>query len=386
MAAAPSTESVVKILETVRGETEKQRRLVEALRDKSIQLIGVFGPSGTGKSYLTLSQALLLLARGDYEKIVVGRPVVGVTFEDRVASSSSMEVYREHIRDYLTDIAGSIHPGLVPYVDDLIREGRIEIVDPTFLRGRTFDRAFIFMDDIQNTSIETVIEAITRIGVDSKLVVAGDPVFQHLYPGASRTAVLAWEILRNERDSFVVDLGISDVVRPGARRGLRLLLESALRRRELDDTEKLVLETYRMYAPDADIITVISLLDAKKTLNIEAGHVPDAVVIVKPGHVGRAIGTGGERIERVQEDTGLMLRIVELTLNFREYFRAVHPVAWIHKHIIEADLAGPYLVVKVPPRYLGPMLGQKGVYARFMDYFFRALLGVGLRVVEASKK
>ncbi len=365
---------------TVEPKTPNQERLLNAIRDRNVVLVGAFGPSGTGKSYLTLAASLDLVAKGEYEKLVVGRPVIGVTQGEQVTAAKSIEAYKEHVRGYLLDLAASIAPVLPGIVDEMIREEKIEIADPQFLRGRTFDRSIVFLDDVQHTSIEAVVEAITRLGIDSKLIIAGDPVFQHLYPDANNTAVLAWEILRNEKDAVVIDLGIKDVVRPGARRGLRLLLETSLRRRKLSEAEKAVVSAYKLYAPDADIITVISLDDLKKNFEITAEHVPDALVIVKPGHVARAIGTGGERISSVEEDTGLTLRVVELTLEFREYFRAIHPVSWIHKHIIDADLAGPYFVVRIGRKNLGPMLGQKGYYARFMESFLKRAFGIGLRV------
>ncbi len=373
---------IAEALEKVKPQTPNQERLYDALRDKSVSLVGAFGPSGSGKSFLSITQGILAVARGEYSKLVVGKPVIGVTYKEQLTSAHSLQAYREHVMAYLRDLVSSVDPRLPSVLEEMVGEGRLEIFDPHFLRGRTFDNSFIILDDVQNTSIESVVEAITRLGVDSKLVVAGDPVFQHLYPDAGNTAVLAWEILRNEEDAVIVDLGIKDVVRPGARRGLRLLLETSLRRRSLDDTEKQVLSTYRLYAPDADIITVINMTEYKKTFEITAEHVPDVVVIVKPGHVGRAVGTGGERIERIEEDLGLLLRVVELTLDFREYFRALHPVAWIHKHIVDADLAGPYLVVKVRGRKnLGAMLGQKGYYAKFVESFLRKTFGIGLKVV-----
>jgi phosphate starvation-inducible PhoH-like protein len=378
--------SIPEGLEKVKPETPNQERLLNALFNRKISLVGAFGPSGTGKSYLALAAGLRLLLEGAYSKLVIGKPVIGVTFSEHVTSAQSLESYRELVKEYLLDITTSISPDTSRLLLNLLESGRVEIADPIFLRGRTFDRTFVILDDVQNTSIEVVIEAITRLGVNSKLVVAGDPVFQHLYPSASNTAVLAWEILRNEEEAEVIDLGIKDVVRPGAKRGLRLLLETSLRRRNLDDIEKLVLNTYRLYAPDADIITVISITEAKKTFDITAEHVPDALVIVKPGHVGRAIGTGGERIEKVQEDTSMLLRVIELTLDFKEYFRALHPVSWIHNRILDADLAGPYLVVKVSRKHLGPILGQKGSYAKFMEAFLKKTFGVGLRIVEAEER
>jgi phosphate starvation-inducible PhoH-like protein len=379
--ATASPEALTKI----KPETPGQERLYRALLNTDLPLVGAFGPSGTGKSYLAIAAGLRLLLEGKYSKLVIAKPIIGVTFTEQVTSAESLESYRELVKGYLLDIANSISPDLTGLIENLISGEKIEIADPLFLRGRTFDRSLIILDDVQNTSIEAVIEAITRLGISSKLVIAGDPVFQHLYPTASNTAVLSWEILRNEEEAEVVDLGVKDVVRPGARRGLRLLLETALRRRSLEEPEKLVLNTYKLYAPDADIITVLSVTDAKKAFNITAEHVPDALVIVKPGHVGRAIGVGGERIEKVQEDTGLSLRVVELTLDFKEYFRAIHPVSWIHSRIVDADLAGPYLVVKIGRRHLGPMLGQKGSYAKFMEAFLKKAFGVGLRVEEAEE-
>jgi phosphate starvation-inducible protein PhoH len=135
------------------------------------------------------------------------------------------------------------------------------------------------------------------MGRNSRLVIAGDPIFQRTSEPGRDGATLAREILLGEETAVVVDLGVKDIVRPGARRGVKLLLELQMRKRVLDEVEKKVKDTAKVYAPDADIVTVVNLTDAKKKWEITSEHAPDALVVVKEGHLGRIIGVKGERIQ-----------------------------------------------------------------------------------------
>jgi len=97
----------------------------------------------------------------------------------------------------------------------------------------------------------------------------------------------------------------------------------------------------------------------------------------------RLIGKGGERISKIEEETQLRLRAVELTLNFKELIRAIHPMSWIHKHVTDADFAGPNLQVKVRGEF-GAFVGQKGVYIKFLNSAFKKLMGVGVVASEEA--
>ncbi|MEM0001757.1 MAG: KH domain-containing protein, partial [Desulfurococcaceae archaeon] len=187
-----------------------------------------------------------------------------------------------------------------------------------------------------------------------------------------------------EENARVIDLGLKDIVRPGARRGIKLLLESKMRNRPLDETEKQVLSTARVHAPDADIITVVNLIDLKKTYNITSEHAPDALIVTKEGNQGRLIGKGGERINSMEKDLEMKLRAVEQSLDFKPFVRAVHPVSWVYKHIVDVDFAGPNLAVKIESEAYGPFVGQRGNYVRFLEHVFRKLLDVGVRVYEVE--
>ncbi len=368
---------LARLFEQLEPISPGQEKLREALLGDA-EIVGVFGPTGTGKSLFTIAYGLSMVAKGSFKRFVVSRPIIDVATGREVTVTSNPEAYSKLAFDYVRDVVSS-------FVDEdnirgLVDEGKVVFVDPHLLRGRSFDDSVILLDDAQNAPVETIVEIITRLGRNSKLIIAGDPVFQR--DPERQGLSLAREILINEENVEVVDLGVKDVVRPGARRGLRLLLELQVRKRQMSEVERMVYEAAKQHAPDADILTVVYLVDYKRKWGIESEHVPDALIVVKEGHMGRTIGQGGERITSVEEETGLTLRVVELTLNFREYVRAIHPVSWIHKHVVDFDFAGPQLRLVVAKGNVGPIVGQKGVYVKFIDEVFRDLFGFGVYVVE----
>jgi phosphate starvation-inducible PhoH-like protein len=371
------------LFDAVEPQSPGQKRLKEALVSGK-DLIGVFGPTGTGKSLMATAYALAQLAEGKIKRVVVSRPIVDVVTGEEVTIIGNPEGYVELASEYLRDLlAGYISVGVI---DELIDSGMLILVDPHFLRGRTFDDSIIILDDAQSVPPETIVEVITRLGRNSQLIIAGDPVFQRTTEPGMDGASLAREILLGEESAEVVDLGIKDIVRPGARRGIKMLLELQMRKRRLSESEKAVVEAARLHAPDADIITVVDLQEAKRRWNIESEHTPDALIVVKEGHLGRLIGQGGERIAAIEEDTGLRLRAIQHTLDFREVIRAVHPVSWVHKHVRDIDFAGPQLRIMVSSNAIGPMLGQRGAHIKFLDEVFRSLIGVGVYAVEVEEE
>lgn len=67
----------------------------------------------------------------------------------------------------------------------------------------------------------------------------------------------------------------------------------------------------------------------KKNLNITTEGVPDAIIIVKEGYLGRLVGKKGERVNNIEKDANMKLRAVELSLDFKEMVRTIHPITWI---------------------------------------------------------
>ncbi|MET1160462.1 MAG: PhoH family protein [Thermoprotei archaeon] len=368
------------LFEKLKPMTPGQEEIKKALLDKKYEIIGLFGPTGSGKSLFSIVYGIDAVLRGEYKRFILSRPVVDVVTGKELTAADIGELYYELATSYLKDIlAGFVEWSVV---EELLKKGKIVVADTHYLRGRTFDDSIIFLDDAQSIPVESAIEIMVRIGNNSRFIVAGDPVFQRGGPGSS--ASLLREILLGEETAKVIDLGLKDIVRPGARRGIKLLLETWMRRRELSESEKQILDSIKVHAPDADVVTVVEFIEEKKTFNIQSEHTPDALIVAKEGYLGRVIGKGGERIEAVEADTGLRLRAVELTLDFKPFIRAVHPVSWVYKFITDVDFAGPDLLVKVESEAFGAFVGQKGFHVKFLDAVMRKLMGVGVKALEVE--
>ncbi|ADV65039.1 PhoH family protein [Desulfurococcus mucosus] len=364
-------------------QTPGQEEIVNALSDKRYEIIGLFGPTGSGKSLISILYGVDSVLNNRYKRFIISRPLIDVVSGKELTAADLGDSYYQLASSYIQDITS----GVVEWslIRELMEKGLIVIADSHYLRGRTFDDSIIFLDDAQSIPVESAIEIVMRIGRNSRLIIAGDPVFQRTV-GSRDSASMLREILLGEDSAKVIDLGLKDIVRPGARRGIKLLLESRMRARVLNEAEKQVIDAARVRAPDADIVTVVEFVELKKHHGITGEGSPDAVIIVKEGYIGRLVGKGGERITGIEKDTGYRLRAVELSLDFKPLIRAIHPVSWIHKHIVDADFAGPNLAVKVTSEGYGAFVGQKGSHIRFLEDVMKKLLGVGVRAYEVEAK
>ncbi len=372
-----------RLFDKLKPQSPGQEEIKKAFMNKRYDIIGLFGPTGSGKSLFSVVYSIDAVLNGEYSRFILSRPIVDVVTGKELTAADIGQLYYEIAISYLKDIlTGFVEWGIVK---NLLDSGKIVVADTHYLRGRTFDDSIIFLDDAQSISPESAIEIMMRIGRNSRFIIAGDPVFQKPYERSDGASLLR-EILLGEETAKVIDLGLKDIVRPGARRGIRLLLEMRMRRRILNDIEKQIIDSARLHAPDADIITVVEFVDEKKTFDIQSENVPDALIVVKEGHLGRIIGKGGERIESIEADTGLRLRAVELTLDFKPFIRAIHPVSWVYKFITDVDFAGPDLAVRVESEAYGAFVGQKGFHVKFLDAVMKKLIGAGVKAIEVGEK
>jgi phosphate starvation-inducible PhoH-like protein len=101
----------------------------------------------------------------------------------------------------------------VDRVEELIADGIIEIAPIAFMRGRTLHNSFVILDEAQNSSHQQMKMCLTRLGVDSKMVVTGD-VTQVDLPDGQRSGLLeAWRILQGTPGIAFHQFGEEDVVR-----------------------------------------------------------------------------------------------------------------------------------------------------------------------------
>ncbi|PAW68322.1 MAG: phosphate starvation-inducible protein PhoH [Opitutia bacterium Tous-C1TDCM] len=129
------------------------------------------GPAGTGKTYLAMAAAVNALLRNEVERVILTRPAV----EAGEALGFLPGDLREKILPYLRPLYDALHDMLDPEdVARLSEKGVIEIAPLAYMRGRTLSRAFIILDEAQNTTPEQMMMFLTRLGEDSRMVITGD--------------------------------------------------------------------------------------------------------------------------------------------------------------------------------------------------------------------
>ena len=150
-------------------KTLNQKRYLEAIFEKEV-VFGI-GPAGTGKTYLAMAAAINALLKGEIEKIILTRPAV----EAGEALGFLPGDLEEKITPYLRPLYDAIHDMLgKENAEKLMEKGVIEIAPLAYMRGRTLSKAYIILDEAQNTSPEQMMMFLTRLGDRSRMIVTGD--------------------------------------------------------------------------------------------------------------------------------------------------------------------------------------------------------------------
>lgn len=168
------------------------------------------GPAGTGKTYLAVRMAVEALKVGMVKKIVLCRPAVeageklGFLPGDFQAK---VNPYLRPLYDALNDLLD--YDQVRRYSDREI----IEIVPLAYMRGRTLNRAFIILDEAQNTTRAQMKMFLTRMGTESRIVVNGDVTQVDLPQGQPSGLLHARRILHGIEGLEWVELQTRDIVR-----------------------------------------------------------------------------------------------------------------------------------------------------------------------------
>ncbi len=129
------------------------------------------GPAGTGKTYLAMAAAVNALLQNQVDRLILTRPAV----EAGEALGFLPGDLREKILPYLRPLYDALHDMLdAEDVARLTEKGVIEIAPLAYMRGRTLSRAFIVLDEAQNTTPEQMMMFLTRLGEESRMVITGD--------------------------------------------------------------------------------------------------------------------------------------------------------------------------------------------------------------------
>lgn len=191
----------LKVSGEVSGRNVRQKLLLWALMGcgepdpmavGGVRMITISGPAGSGKSFLSLAAAWERIERGHFERIIITRPMVDV--------GTSMGYLPGTLEEKIRPWGGPVEDNLraivpVPSPEEgrkkggafrapakafdakawLEMENRLEIVPLTYVRGRTFRRCFVMLEEAQNLERGPLKVLLTRLGEGSVVVVIGDP-------------------------------------------------------------------------------------------------------------------------------------------------------------------------------------------------------------------
>ena len=151
------------------ARSQNQKKYFHLLNNKNI--VFAIGPAGTGKTYLAVAKAVSCLQKGAIKKIILSRPAVEAGEKLGFLPGD----LKEKVDPFLRPIYDALYE-MMPFdqVEKKINNGTIEIAPIAFMRGRTLEDSYIILDEAQNTSLTQMKMFLTRLGKNSKMVIAGD--------------------------------------------------------------------------------------------------------------------------------------------------------------------------------------------------------------------
>ena len=151
---------------------KEQTYAINAMIDEKIPLVTLTGAPGSGKTFLTLLVGMEEINKGTYERIVFTRSIQPVGKELGFLPGDIDEKMAPWLGPILDNFRHAYKD--TTYFEAMIKKGKIDIAPLSFIRGRSFHKSFIIVDEAQNATIHELKTVITRVGEGSKLILMGD--------------------------------------------------------------------------------------------------------------------------------------------------------------------------------------------------------------------
>ncbi len=192
----------------VRPKTKTQENYLKRIFED--QIVFGIGPAGTGKTYLAAAAALYFLREKKIERIILVRPVVEAGEKLGFLPGNLQEKIDPYLRPIFDAFVDMIDPAVF---QELIETEVIEVAPLAYMRGRTLNKAFIILDEAQNTTVDQMKMFLTRLGNEAKAVVTGDVTQSDLPAGKKSGLVSAQEIFSDIPGLSMVYFKNEDVTR-----------------------------------------------------------------------------------------------------------------------------------------------------------------------------
>ena len=189
-------------------KTLGQKEYFETVKKNDI--VFSIGPAGTGKTFLAVTLAIAALDNHEIDRIVLCRPAVEAG---------------ENLGFLPGDLKDKVDPYLAPLYDslnilleknklkNLLESKVIEIAPLAYMRGRTLNRAFMILDEAQNTTAMQMKMFLTRLGIGSKTIITGDITQIDLKKNIESGLIHILEKLKNIKGIGFVHLKKEDIIR-----------------------------------------------------------------------------------------------------------------------------------------------------------------------------
>jgi phosphate starvation-inducible PhoH-like protein len=188
--------------------SENQKKLVEAFAKND--MVFAIGPAGSGKTYTAIAMAVRALKNKEVKRIVLSRPAVEAG-EKLGFLPGDM---KEKIDPYLQPLYDALQDMLpAAKLKDYIELGIIQIAPLAFMRGRTLNDAVVILDEAQNTTAPQLKMFLTRMGMNTKMIVTGDITQIDLPRTESSGLVQSLRILKGVKGISFIELNRKDIVR-----------------------------------------------------------------------------------------------------------------------------------------------------------------------------
>ena len=199
--------------------TENQQKLFESYSEG--KNIIAYGAAGTGKTFITLYNALcdVLDPSTPYEKIYIVRSLVstreiGFLPGDHEDKSTLYQIPYKNMVKYMFELPSAADFEML--YGNLKAQETISFWSTSFIRGTTFDRAIIIVDEFQNLNFHELDSIMTRVGENTKIMFCGDATQSDLIKQNERNGIVDFmRVLRLMSSIDIIEFGVEDIVRSG---------------------------------------------------------------------------------------------------------------------------------------------------------------------------